>query len=162
MNDVPRFSAIFDLPSCDFRGYVGLPTYSKIGRHVWTFPKPVIFLSCCSHFKQNSTGNLGNLWTTSWQPLGYLCVFFSAAYRTERLFSLVFSFFSLLLDLLAIDTGFKKGRGNRQGGGKSQFEFPARMILLKKSFVTFSSQKSRPVKRPSIPLAYRAKMVLKL
>ena len=68
----------------------------------------------------------------------------------------------LLLDVFAIDTGFKKGRGNRQGGGKSQFEFPARMILLKKSFVTFSSQKSRPVKRPSIPLAYRAKMVLKL
>ena len=58
----------------------------------------------------------------------------------------------LLLDVFAIDTGFKKGRGNRQGGGKSQFEFPARMILLKKSFVTFSSQKSRPVKRPSIPL----------
>ena len=68
----------------------------------------------------------------------------------------------LLLDVFAIDTGFKKGRGNRQGGGKSQFEFPARMILLKKSFVTFSSQKSRPVKRPSIPLAYRAKEVIKV
>ena len=68
----------------------------------------------------------------------------------------------LLLDVFAIDTGFKKGRGNRQGGGKSQFEFPARMILLKKSFVTFSSQKSRPVKRPSIPLAYRAKEMKKV
>ena len=98
---------------------------------------------------------LGSLWATSAyffpQPIGL------------KDFSVLFSpFFLLLLDLLAIDTGFKKGRGNRQGGGKSQFEFPARMILLKKSFVTFSSQKSRPVKRPSIPLAYRAKMVLKL
>ena len=75
----------------------------------------------------------------------------------------------LLLDVFAIDTGFKKGRGNRQGGGKSQFEFPARMIPktkqddpIEKSFGTFSSQKSRPVKRPSIPLAYRAKEVKKV
>ena len=91
-----------------------------------------------------------------------MLIFFPAAYRIERLFSLVFSFFfTAFVDILAIDTGFKKGRGNRQGGGKSQFEFRARMILLKKSFVTFSSQKSRPVKRPSIPLAYRAKRIRK-
>ena len=80
-------------------------------------------------------------------------IFFQIKYAPQNFQTL------LLLAVLSIDTGFKKGRGNRQGGGKSQFEFPARMILLKKSFVTFSSQKSRPVKRPSIPLAYRAKRV---
>ena len=114
--------------------------------------KSVIFVYLV---EQNSTGNLGNLWKTSWQPLGFICGFFLLQHIGLKDFSVLFSPFSLLLlDILAIDTGFKKGRGNRQGGGKSQFEFPARMILLKKSFVTFSSQKSRPVKRPSIPLAF--------
>ena len=44
INDVRRFSAIFDLPTLpcpitsDFGGYFGPPTYPKIGRHLWTFP----------------------------------------------------------------------------------------------------------------------------
>ena len=78
INDVRRFSAIFYLPTYHvqqflpynvrYLGFFGPPTYPKIGRHLWTFPKggfksedTVKFLSLQHKYSKSWAENLNKL-----------------------------------------------------------------------------------------------------
>ena len=76
INDVRRYSIIFDLPSCptlsynvQFLGLFWTPTYHKIGRHLWTFPLPNALHFTSQNFKSYQLD--GKKWNKEHQALSF-------------------------------------------------------------------------------------------